>query len=374
MNTPHSGSDENPSMPALSRLCGRHHAPAGEQVFALEHRGVTPVLVRASVAARQVGTELAWRVALETLQITVTLRGRVAARLRPLMAEECRELPHGRMLCCDSRGYARRRDRLLKAMLEGADTFAVLRSGELLLARLDPLPSPGMSLVRTPGDPPASLGYRAVPVGVRVPLVADKSDPPSRLTPEKAKMVEGHLGLVRRLAGDTIRGAGRRVIPREEFEAIGYEALVGAAMRYDPMSPATLATFARFRVQGAMIDALRKHSQRERVLERAWIRRRPLAHLRSSGEAGGQLADEGLNPEEMLEEFDVLQQLRVLITLLPPADRELLQAVYYQKRSMSAYAAEVGTSCATVSRRHARVIERLRRQFLARGMTTPFRR
>ena len=78
------------------------------------------------------------------------------------------------------------------------------------------------------------------------------------LTDAQAARVERHTGLVRDTARRVARNCGVRFMSLEELESVGNEALVQAAMRYDPTSPASFATFAHYRVYGAMIDALRK--------------------------------------------------------------------------------------------------------------------
>src|SRR5262245_22823354 len=76
------------------------------------------------------------------------------------------------------------------------------------------------------------------------------------LSDEQAARVERHTELVQRIARSVHRTA--RFVEIDELASIGYEALVGAAMRYDPSSGASFATYAHYRIRGAMIDALRK--------------------------------------------------------------------------------------------------------------------
>ena len=90
------------------------------------------------------------------------------------------------------------------------------------------------------------------------------------LSDEQAARVEAHTKLVHRAAHQVY--AHTSVLSFEELESVGNEALVRAAMRYDPSSPASFATYAHYRVRGAMIDAIRARTPGRRKQKRALSR------------------------------------------------------------------------------------------------------
>ncbi|MFO7566065.1 MAG: sigma-70 family RNA polymerase sigma factor [Enhygromyxa sp.] len=230
------------------------------------------------------------------------------------------------------------------------------------------------------------------------------------LSDAQAARVERHTGLVRDIARRVARNVGAGVMTPEELESVGNEALVQAAMRYDPSSPASFATFAHYRVYGAMIDALRKRTPGYRKRQRALVRLsatqdllRQAAEDQSAARAAGQqptleqrvelarelvrkaamamrlsepvsrsfegVAAEQPDPEQLLLDADQRERIWSLVAELAPPERELIEAIYVRGRTMKEYAGEIGMTISTVSRRHARIVERLfkRMRALDRG-------
>lgn len=226
------------------------------------------------------------------------------------------------------------------------------------------------------------------------------------LTEAQAARVERHTGLVRDVARRVARNAGVRLLSTDELESIGNEALVQAAMRYDPNNPASFATFAHYRVYGAMIDAIRKRTPERRHQQRALVRLATSQDLlaqaaedqatrRSTGqqltlEQRVELArelvrkasitvrlsepdprgfetvvDEQADPEQLLLAADQRRRMWSLVAELDTHERDLIDAIYMQGRTMKDYAEAIGTSISTVSRRHARIVGRLSKRMLA---------
>jgi len=191
----------------------------------------------------------------------------------------------------------------------------------------------------------------------------------------------------------------------DELRSAGNEALVRAALRYDPASPASFSTYAHYRVRGAMIDAIRKRSPGLRTRARALIRleatqalleqasedqaarqrhadkvqtleqrvqsareivRRAALVMRMASPHNDELDratdEEGEDPEQLLFAADRRAQLWTWIDALSEPDRALVQAVYVRGLSMQEYADEIGVSGATISRRHARIVAGLSAQ------------
>jgi RNA polymerase sigma factor for flagellar operon FliA len=231
------------------------------------------------------------------------------------------------------------------------------------------------------------------------------------LTPEQAARADAHTGLVRGVARRVLRIVSAHLLSFEELVSVGNEALVRAATRYEPHSRASFATFVRYRVYGAMLDAIRKQtfgqrrykhagsrlrateqllsgaaedqptSERRILEQRVQMARdqvsrassiRQLSRLDTHTSFEGVAADQP-SPEQILERMEVRHRLRALVANLEPQERALIDALYVHDRQMTEVAEEIGTSCATISRRHAQVIARLRKRLLAqdRGRVGP---
>jgi RNA polymerase sigma factor for flagellar operon FliA len=224
------------------------------------------------------------------------------------------------------------------------------------------------------------------------------------LTDEQAARVERHTDLVRRIAHSIHRQID--IYDVDELASIGNEALVGAAMRYDPTSGASFSTYAYYRIRGAMLDALRRAKPAARRTTRARVRLEQCqAMLEQAGEdqrirdAAGratleqrvasarellrkaamisvlsecqgatveQIDESDPDPERALLDREVRRRAAALIDELEPTEQRLVAAIYQTGQTMAQYAAEKGTSSATISRRHAKILDRLAKRARAR--------
>lgn len=231
------------------------------------------------------------------------------------------------------------------------------------------------------------------------------------LNETQAARVERHTGLVREVARRVVRHVGARLVSTEELESVGNEALVQAAMRYDPNGGASFATYAHYRVYGAMIDAVRKRTPGRRQQQRALIRLAATRELLSQAaedhagqRAAGQqltlaqrvelarelvrratvavrlsepdpssfenIAAEQPDPEQLLLDTDQRRRLWSLVAELDTHERDLIEALYMQGRTMRDYAAAIGTTVSTISRRHTRIVDRLNKRLVAQGLSS----
>jgi RNA polymerase sigma factor for flagellar operon FliA len=218
------------------------------------------------------------------------------------------------------------------------------------------------------------------------------------LSDEQAARVERHADLVHKLARRVSREIG--VVNVEELESVGNEALVRSAMRYEPDGAASFSTYAYYRVRGAMIDEIRKRTPARRKYKRALVRLEAThallveaADTQQAQARSGQrqtleqrvelarelvrraavavclsepedrvideVATEAPDPEQLLLDADVRSRLWQLIDGLDAEQRMLVEALYIQGLQMKDIAAQLGTSVATVSRRHSRIVELL---------------
>jgi RNA polymerase sigma factor for flagellar operon FliA len=219
---------------------------------------------------------------------------------------------------------------------------------------------------------------------------------------ERASLVERHLDIARKAAA-LIYPRVRDHVELDELVALGNAGLAEAAARYDPDRGASFSTFAWYRVQGSIVDGLRKASNLPR---RTWAK---LIALRAAGEflehrgerdAGaiqrGAKPAEGANalaqikeqlsairtmyvlsldalreqgidqpdtralPDERLDTGRLAARLRAAIDALPERERALVTKHYFEGKNLLEAGAELGISKSWASRLHAQAVERLR--------------
>jgi RNA polymerase sigma factor for flagellar operon FliA len=222
--------------------------------------------------------------------------------------------------------------------------------------------------------------------------------------PERVKkLVEGHLELSRRAAA-TIYPRVRGYVEFDELVALANAGLTEAASRYDPTRGASFATFAWYRVQGSILDGLRRATHLPR---RTWAKlvalraasdylenrgEREVAAVRQGAAAPAAAAaltairdamsairtmyvtsleglreqhgfDPGGDTPAIVEQLDTGRlgaRLRAAIEQLPERERALLQKHYWEGKNLLEAGAELGISKSWASRLHAQAVERLR--------------
>jgi RNA polymerase sigma factor for flagellar operon FliA len=218
---------------------------------------------------------------------------------------------------------------------------------------------------------------------------------------ERASLVEAHLDLPRKVAA-TIHARCRDHVELDELVALGNAGLAEAAARFDPSQGASFKTFAHYRVQGAMIDALRRMSALPR---RVWAQLQTLRAAseylenRAAREAGAQLGgaadkttteqlaavrdalgavrtvyltslaslgehqEPAADDEPVTERLDrrrMAERLGKAIDTLPDRERQLMVKHYWEGKNLLEAGAELGVSKSWASRLHAQAVDRLR--------------
>jgi RNA polymerase sigma factor FliA len=220
---------------------------------------------------------------------------------------------------------------------------------------------------------------------------------------ERARLVESHLDLARKAAA-MIFPRVKEHIEFEELVALGNAGLAEAASRFDPDRSATFSTFAWYRVQGSIIDGLRKSSNLPR---RVWAKlvalRAASEYLEHRAEREVGAAQRGAKPAEAADalasvksalsairtmyvtSLESLQEqgfdaadpnapaagegidlrrfrakLRDALAALPEKERALVTKHYWEGKNLLEAGAELGISKSWASRLHAQAVERLR--------------
>ncbi len=215
-------------------------------------------------------------------------------------------------------------------------------------------------------------------------------------------LVKEHIDLARRAAA-TIYPRVKEHVEFEDLVALGQAGLVEAARRYDSSRGATFSTYAWYRVQGAIIDGLRRQTNMPRRLwaklvalraasdyletqaerergasvqaprERApvetltkvkqaisAIRTMYMTSLEAACERGFDTVDEANDPDARLRAHELAQRLRKALDALPERERTLLTKHYWEGKNLLEAGQELGISKSWASRIHAQAVDRLR--------------
>jgi RNA polymerase sigma factor for flagellar operon FliA len=190
----------------------------------------------------------------------------------------------------------------------------------------------------------------------------------------------------------------------DELVALGNVGLAEAASRFDPSRGVSFAMFAWYRVQGAIVDGLRRSSnlprrvwarlvalraaseylehRAERDLGTAQRGARPaegaealeavksalsairtmyMTSLEALEEQGFEAPDPSLPiPDERLDTRRLSANLREALAQLPEKERVLVTKYYWEGKNLLEAGAELGISKSWASRLHAQAVERLR--------------
>jgi RNA polymerase sigma factor FliA len=215
-------------------------------------------------------------------------------------------------------------------------------------------------------------------------------------------LVESHLDLARKAAG-MIYPRVRDHVEFEELVALANVGLADAASKFDPDRGAAFSTYAWYRVQGAIVDGLRKQSNLPR---RVWarlvalraasdylenraerdagatkqgkppaegadalaavksalsaIRTMYVTSLEGLRETGYDAADDAPAADDRLHTGRLSARLREALAALPDRERALVTKHYWEGKNLLEAGEELGISKSWASRLHAQAVERLR--------------
>lgn len=220
------------------------------------------------------------------------------------------------------------------------------------------------------------------------------------LPPHRQRLVQTHMELARRLAALLRR---RHDLPteQEDLEAYALAGLVQAALRFDPARGATFATFAHYRIVGAIWDGVREMGYAPRRRKQARFEEAANTYMaecvaeRPGSAASAALrfqdsvaslaviyvaAKEGCerqlrDPDEpgalrRLERAQLSTGLRPAVAGLPPRQQRIIEVMYGEGRPLKEAAAALGISVPWASRLHRRAVDTLRKRLRQQGLVT----
>lgn len=219
---------------------------------------------------------------------------------------------------------------------------------------------------------------------------------------ERAQLVERHLDLARRCAALIHARCGKH-IELEELIALANAGLAEAAASYRADQGAAFSTWAWYRIQGSMLDGLRKFSNLPR---RTWatltalraandylenlgereagavkrgaqpkqgkdalgavkdalasIRTMYMTSLETLQDAGFDKEDPDVSPSADVDRGRMARALRIALSRLPEKERALVTKHYYEGKNLLEAGVELGISKSWASRLHAQAVEKLR--------------
>lgn len=218
---------------------------------------------------------------------------------------------------------------------------------------------------------------------------------------EKAALIEQYQPYVRKLASQVYHQFGGS-FEIDEIISFGTLGLVEAADRFNPQRSVSFVTFAHYRIRGAIFDGLNQmglprqssssgsvstfekvanaeiqlagddeintinRSSDDLESEIASVTRVidnliPAYLLSLDSEEAREAVDENAEQDfRQLETNDLLNVVRQVVEELPPDERDLLKAIYYQGISMSDWAKKNNITRSWVSRLHTRTIQNVR--------------
>jgi RNA polymerase sigma factor for flagellar operon FliA len=223
----------------------------------------------------------------------------------------------------------------------------------------------------------------------------------------RTALIERHLDLPRRVAR-VIHRRCREYVELDELIALGNAGLTEAAARFDPGAGVLFTTFAHYRVQGAMLDGLRRSSPLPRDRWRQLVALRaassyleeqgaeaaqngqpvPEEHSSTLGDLQRAIGairtryvlsyDDALNKIEIASDYDPAHELdrarlhaavADAVATLPIRERVLVRQHYWRGKNLMEAGADVGVTKSGASRIHARALARLR-TYIEPGSTT----
>ena len=183
---------------------------------------------------------------------------------------------------------------------------------------------------------------------------------------QSSRLVESHLPLVRHVAARMIHRA-HPYLEMDDLIAVGVEALLHAAARFDPGRGVAFGTFAYLRVRGAMCESIGVVGP----LTRGMVRRRPGRPERRTRPSVFRFDERRIGAaqsfsdveEEVTNAVDAAilgPRLSRALDALDQRDRQIILRHYFGGDTLHDIGRDLGRSRSWACRVHARALARLR--------------
>lgn len=128
--------------------------------------------------------------------------------------------------------------------------------------------------------------------------------------------------------------------------------LIEAVERFDPQRGVRFSTFAMYRIRGRVLNALRRDHRATYSLDQDAASDRPLAQRLADPQSDDALAS--------VEDHAVIARIADTVRALPPRERTILRAMYFEAREPRRVAAELRISLSHFYRLQKQALARVR--------------
>jgi RNA polymerase sigma factor for flagellar operon FliA len=175
-----------------------------------------------------------------------------------------------------------------------------------------------------------------------------------------AELVREHRPLVRAIACRVMRDIGlpAREEHLDDLLSFGDGGLFEAAQRFDPARGVKFATFATYRIRGAMVDGLRALGRYPRPNHKHPVY---VTSIEAVSADVSKLADDQPDPEESAIQHQLLRGLREAVAALEEVERQLIVGYFFEGMTLEDLGREIGgLSKSWTCRLLGRTLSRLR--------------
>lgn len=225
------------------------------------------------------------------------------------------------------------------------------------------------------------------------------------LTPEQRALVQTAEGLAESRVAYHVARAPKAVHLSDDLVSAAKRRLTEAARRYSPKFGATFRTYARYSIDGAILDEIAREARQAdlRIAGAMCLRLGALSHpsaredtldamvddetaadtkLRRSLRARAvgaalafamqleELVDDQVDPEHAAAVRKLGDALKTVLRTLPPRDQEMLRCLYAGGMDLGAVAERFGLAYPTVKTRHAKILGQLREALSVLGFSS----
>ena len=153
----------------------------------------------------------------------------------------------------------------------------------------------------------------------------------------------------------------------DELVAWGVTGMLEAKQRYVAGGTASFATYAHYRVRGAMLDGIGRIAPLPRAGYRYMSKGKRARRLYSIALDAEVIPDqrERMSPAALAEHRQLEERLRDAIDALPECQKHVLRRYYWEGAQLQDAAAELGKSKFWASRNHSQALRHLRKHMQA---------